>query len=154
MELRGRIHRGLAVVVAAGLGAVLCGCQMPGQTSSNLIPETQSPDWVTLRATVKEYEAACNEQDARNLSIAQNTFNHLVELHSSDRIGDEALYYVGRIYYDQRAYQDARRVFLRHKEDYPNSEFAPTIAKLEAEMDRDLTAYREWVEEQRRTGGR
>jgi TolA-binding protein len=115
----------------------------------NSIPEAQGPDWIVLRDAVKEYESSRADIEQRSLVVVQGKFRALTDKHSHDRIGDEALYYIGRIYYDMRDYHDARITFIRHREFFPDSDFAGTITLLEKEMDRDSERYRQWLEESR-----
>lgn len=133
------------VAVALSLGA----CTAHQKDDPNAIPEMKLADWKLLRETVQEYEATRVDPDQKNLLFVQQRFRALMADHSNNRIGEEALYFVGRIYYDMRAYHDARVTFTRHREFYQNSEFAPAIAKLTEEMDRDQARYRAWLEESR-----
>jgi len=133
------------VAVALSLGA----CASHRQDDPNAIPEMKLADWKILRETVREYEATRVDPDHKNLLNVQQKFRALLTDHSNNRIGEEALYFVGRIFYDIRAYHDARVIFARHREFYQNSEFAPAIAKLMEEMDRDQARYRGWLEESR-----
>ncbi len=130
----------------------LAACQPLMRTAENpAVPESGLPDWSVLRATVAEYESCRADADQRSLMIVQNKFRDLNEKNSRNRIGDEALFYVGRVYYDIRDYHDARVTFLRHRDFFPSSEFGPTIAKLEEEMNRDTARYREWLDRTRTT---
>ncbi|MEK8023707.1 MAG: hypothetical protein AAB229_07860, partial [Candidatus Hydrogenedentota bacterium] len=97
------------------------------------------------------YEASRSEIEGRSAIVVQSKFRDLLGNHGSDRIGDEALYYVGRMYYDVRAYHDARVTFMRHREKFPDSEFAPTIQSLEQEMQRSDAEYKRWLDENRTT---
>jgi TolA-binding protein len=133
------------VLIALAMGA----CTTHLKDDPNAIPEMKLADWKVLRETVQEYEASRVDPDQKNLLFVQQTFRTLLTNHSNNRIGEEALYFVGRIFYDMRAYHDARVTFTRHREFYQNSEFAPAIAKLTEEMDRDQARYRAWLEESR-----
>lgn len=143
----GIIVLGMSVLAIATTG---CQANLPvvGAASSD-IPEAASPDWQRLRELVARYTGNRGGNDERMILTIQNDFLHLYENHGSDRIGDEALYYHGRISYDLRDYFQARSTFSRHKEQFRRSEFASTILALEAEMDRGDAEYRRWLEESR-----
>lgn len=145
----GRTSGAVCAAFLVLLTAVACSPMTMKEDTSNSTPESQDPDWGTLRAAVKQYEASRADMEQRTLLIAQNKFRDLTDRHSNDRIGDEALYYIGRIYYDMRDYHDARLTFIRHKEYFRNSEFASTIAQIEKEMDADTERYHQWLEESR-----
>jgi TolA-binding protein len=150
-KFAGRLNVRVAAAGAAVLAALTFGACRPMTMTqdSNSIPEANDPDWMTLRDAVKEYESSRADIEQRSLTVVQGKFRALTDKHSHDRIGDEALFYIGRIYYDIRDYHDARLTFLRHRESFPDSEFAGTIALLEKEMDRDSERYRAWLEESR-----
>lgn len=134
------------------LGAILgmTACQGPLQTTAiDGVPETASPDWAKLRSLVERYNGDRGGLDDRSTLSIQSDLVRLYEGHASDRIGDESLYYCGRISYDLRDYHTARTTFIKHKEQFRRSEFAATIVALEAEMDRNEVAYRRWLEESR-----
>lgn len=135
----------LAILVVASTA-----CMMR-QNEVNTIPEVKHRDWAKLRANIKEYETVRTDPYHRSLLVVQSRLQALVDGHSNDRIGDEALYYVGRIYYDIRDYHDARVTFNRHRDFFPTSEFAPTIAALENEMARTDEEYQKWLEVSRST---
>lgn len=116
-------------------------------------PEANDPDWKVLRENVIAYGKARGAVNNHNLLLVQSNFRVLTENHTGDRIGDEALYYVGRIYYDIRDYHDARRIFRAHRELYPSSPFGPTIDELEAEMKADTERYHEWLNKSRTVSG-
>lgn len=139
-----------AALLAAALLVGACDRTMT-QRDPNAIPEMASPDWKTLRGLVKQYESTRAEIEQRSVTVIQSKFSDLVSTHGSDRIGDEALYYVGRIYYDMRDYHDARVTFAHHKEIFTKSEFTPTILQLEAEMNKNKADYEAWLNQSRTT---
>ncbi|HBW46396.1 TPA: hypothetical protein DEF17_00490 [bacterium] len=142
----------LALLISLGITISLSSCQTPGQPNDiATIPEAKLADWSKLRSLVKDYDACRADADQRNVLIIQNGFRELTERNSNNKIGDEALYYVGRIYYDIRDYHDARVTLIKHKEIYTDSEFSAAIVRLEAEMDKDAAAYQEWLDHTRTT---
>jgi len=143
-----RISSRILLVV---LVVVSTACMMRKSEQATTIPEVKHRDWATLRTKIKEYETVRADPYQRSLLVIQSQLQALVDGHSNDRIGDEALYYVGRIYYDIRDYHDARVTFNRHRDFFPTSEFAPTIAALENEMARTDEEYQKWLEVSRST---
>lgn len=144
-------HTMMLALAFAALTATSCTTQTPSADEALLIPEVKHPDWAKLRLQVREYEATRADADGRSLLVAQSQLQSLVDGHSNDRIGDEALYYVGRIYYDIRDYHDARMTFVRHNDMFPRSQFIPTIQALENEMAKSDAEYRSWLEASRTT---
>ncbi len=142
---------GVAVLIVAIAALTGTACQGPLQTTAlnRDVPETASPDWAKLRTLVERYNGSRGGLDERMSLAIQSDFTRLYDGHANDRIGDEALYYSGRISYDLRDYHTARTTFIKHKEQFRRSEFASTIVALEAEMDRNEVAYRRWLEESR-----
>lgn len=153
MNRNTKSRRAAGILLGAAVAIGLSGCQemMFSKNNPNLAAETQTKDWNYLRESVKQYEAARTDLDQRSMLVVQNRFRSLMDRHSANKIGEEALFYVGRIYYDMRDYHDARTVFLKHKEAYPRSSFRETIERLEAEMDKDHERYKEWLKQNRGT---
>lgn len=141
-------NRWASVALAATVAMALIACNHNAKDDSQ-IPETRHPDWETLQSTIVSYDQGRADETRRMTMAALNTFRYLSQNHSGDRIGEESLYYVGRIYYDIRDYHDARLAFYQFREAYPESEFLPTVANLEAEMDADTKKYNDWIDESR-----
>lgn len=140
----------LAVVLLAG---GLMACQTLGQAANanaaSGIPEMQSPDWAKLRQYVTDYDNNRGGMENGATLVIQQNFLKIYDNHAHDRIGDEALFFFGRISYDLRDYHTARVTFTKHREQFRASEFTPTITALEAEMDRNEVEYRQWLENSR-----
>ena len=115
--------------------------------------EINDPDYPTLLVAKKEYKKGKADESGRETSSALIKFRGLTQAHSDDLIGEESLFYVGRIYYDMRDYHDARITFMRFRENYPESEFLPTIDLLDEEMKKDLGAYKTWVGSRQTSSG-
>lgn len=143
------VRRWMTAAVSAAVVLTLGACAAQRRSEPSALPEMKHADWNVLRETVREYEATRVDPERKNLLFVQQKFRALLTDHADNRIGEEALYYVGRIFYDMRAYHDARLAFNRHSEFYRDSDFAPAIARMMEEMDRDQERYRAWLDESR-----
>lgn len=139
----------LATFLVLALAAIGCQSPLPMTAANSAVPETASADWPVLRSLVTRYEGNRGGVHDQVFLTLQSDFSKIYENHANDRIGDEALYYYGRIAYDLRDYHTARVTFRKHREQFRQSEFTSTITLLEAEMDRSDAEYRRWLEESR-----
>lgn len=102
-----------------------------------------------LSKELDSYRRAVAANDLRELFLVQGRLRLLAERAGGTPVGDSAVFYIGKIYYDVQDDYDARLTFLRHRRHYPDSPWRDEVDALVAEMDRRTNAYREWLEETR-----